>query len=37
MIIKRAEKMGFCFGVSGAVDLCEEVIKKNNISKKKKT
>ncbi len=35
MIIKRAEKMGFCFGVSGAVDLCEEVIKKNNISKKK--
>ena len=35
MIIKRAEKMGFCFGVSGAIDLCEEVIKKNNISKKK--
>lgn len=35
MIIKRAEKMGFCFGVSGAIDLCEEVIKKNNVSKKK--
>lgn len=35
MIIKRAEKMGFCFGVSGAVDLCEKVIQKNNISKKK--
>lgn len=35
MIIKRAEKMGFCFGVSGAIDLCEDVIKKNNVSKKK--
>ncbi|MCI6153006.1 4-hydroxy-3-methylbut-2-enyl diphosphate reductase [Fusobacterium perfoetens] len=30
MIIKRAEKMGFCFGVSGAVNLCEKIIKKNN-------
>lgn len=30
MIIKKAEKMGFCFGVSGAVNLCEKIIKENN-------
>lgn len=26
MEIKRAEKMGFCFGVSGAINLCNKII-----------
>lgn len=30
MIIKRADKMGFCFGVSGAVNLCEKIAQNNN-------
>lgn len=29
MIIKRADKMGFCFGVSGAVNLCEKIAQNN--------
>ena len=26
MEIKRAEKMGFCFGVAGAINLCNKVV-----------
>ncbi len=35
MIIKRADKMGFCFGVSGAVKLCEEIAQNNGKFQKK--
>lgn len=30
MEIIRAEKMGFCFGVAGAINLCNEVINEKN-------
>ena len=30
MEIKRAEKMGFCFGVAGAINLCNKIIAEKN-------
>lgn len=30
MEIKRAEKMGFCFGVAGAINLCNKIIDEKN-------
>ncbi|WP_300356171.1 4-hydroxy-3-methylbut-2-enyl diphosphate reductase [Fusobacterium sp.] len=32
MEIKRAEKMGFCFGVAGAINLCNKIIEEKNFN-----